>query len=123
MANTPISPKVTAGSAVAAIVGLLLQYANTITPDTFAFLGKGQGLAFMVVTLGVGALAAWSKNDPLRTALTDAVPSKTPTPDPVPEPAPPVVDVPVEAPAEPVAAPAVLLVNTPAASAGAHAAP
>lgn len=67
MANTPISPKVTAGSAVAAIVGLLLQYSVTITPDTFAFLGKGQGLAFMVATLGAGALAAWWKSDPLRT--------------------------------------------------------
>jgi hypothetical protein len=89
MANTPVSPKVTAGASVAAIVGLLLQVGVNITPDTFAFLGAGQGLAFMIVTLGLGALAAWWKTDPLRDV--PAVPDKVspslaavlPTPAPV----------------------------------------
>jgi hypothetical protein len=109
MASTPISPKVTAGSAVAAIIGLLLQYSVTITPDTFAFLGKGQGLAFMVVTLGAGALAAWWKTDPLR---------GTAAPDPVPAALPVVTTVSVES------VPTLIHVDEPApASVGAHAAP
>jgi len=77
MASTPVSPKVTAGAAVAAIVGLLLQYGATITPATFAWLGAGQSLAFTVVTLGVGALAAWWKTDPLRVVPPDIPPAAT----------------------------------------------
>lgn len=73
--NTPVSPKVTAGAAVAALVGLLLQYVTTITPESFAFLGSWEGLAFLVVTLAGGALAAWWKTDPLRVPAAPAAPA------------------------------------------------
>lgn len=66
MAATPISPKVTAGTSIAAILGLLLSYLQVITPESFAFLGRYQGIAFLIVTLAGGALAAWQKSDPLR---------------------------------------------------------
>lgn len=107
MASTPVSPKVTTGAATAAIVGLLLQYANTLTPDMFAFLGKGQGLTFLVVTLALSGLAAWWKTDPLR--VPPAVTTSTPD---VPAPSAlvaPSVSVPAD---EPVTeTPAVLLVH------------
>jgi hypothetical protein len=50
------------------IVGLFLQLTAQLTPDTFAFLGKGEGLAFLVATLAVSAVSAWWKSDPLRDA-------------------------------------------------------
>jgi hypothetical protein len=84
MAVSPVSPKVTAGASTGAVVGLILSYVSTLSPDAFAFLGKYQGLAFLVVTLAGGAVAAWAKSDPLRTV-----------------PAPPVA--PVAAPVVPVA--------------------
>lgn len=116
MANTPVSPKVTAGSAVAAIVGLLLQYSVTITPDTFAFLGKGQGLAFMVATLGAGALAAWWKTDPLRSVpdLEPAMPASLAS----------ILPVATATPVTVESVPGIITVEPPApSSGGAHVAP
>lgn len=78
MATTPTSPKVTAGASTAAIIGLVLSYVTALTPDSFAFLGKYQGLAFLVVTLAAGAFAAWWKTDPLRTVPTDAATTAEP---------------------------------------------
>jgi len=75
MTASPVSPKVTAGAAVAAIVGLLLQVSVSITPDTFSWLGAGQGLAFTLVTLGIGTFAAWWKTDPLRVVPAPEAPA------------------------------------------------
>jgi hypothetical protein len=73
MAVSPVSPKVTAGASTGAVVGLILSYVSTLSPDAFAFLGKYQGLAFLVVTLAGGAVAAWAKSDPLRTVPASPV--------------------------------------------------
>lgn len=83
MSTTPISPKVAAGAFVAAVVGLLLQYLTTLTPDAFAFLGQYQGLAFLFVTLAGGSLAAWWKTDPLRVTSQDPPPEPLPATVPV----------------------------------------
>jgi hypothetical protein len=73
-----ISPKVTAGSATGAIVGLLLSYASSVQPDMFAFLGRWQGFAFLLFTLAVSAGGAWLKNDPLRAPAASVVPESAP---------------------------------------------
>jgi hypothetical protein len=73
-----ISPKVTAGSATGAIVGLLLSYASSVQPDMFAFLGRWQGFAFLLFTLAVSAGGAWLKSDPLRVTSAPVVPDTAP---------------------------------------------
>ncbi|WP_284984317.1 hypothetical protein [Arthrobacter sp. efr-133-TYG-118] len=68
MANTPISPKVSAGANAAAYATLVLTLLDSLAPDSFAFLGKLQPLAYGVVIGGSYALRAWLKADPLRDA-------------------------------------------------------
>ena len=68
MANTPISPKVTAAASVGGLVGMFLSFANAATPEMFSALGKWSYPAFLAVSLGAAIVAAWSKSDPLRDA-------------------------------------------------------
>lgn len=68
MANTPISPKVTAGANAAAYATLLLTLLDSLAPDSLAFLGKLQPIAYGVVIGGSYALRAFLKADPLRDA-------------------------------------------------------
>jgi hypothetical protein len=110
MANTPISPKVIAGANAAGYATLVLTLLDSLAPDSFAFLGKLQPLAYGIVIAGSFALRAFLKADPLREAgaaalaaaeaLTAAASPASDTP-PVPQSAPvaPVANVPAAAPA------------------------
>jgi hypothetical protein len=71
MANTPVSPKVTAGANWAAYATLALTLLSTLTPGSLDFLGKFAPLAYGVVVGATYALGAFLKADPLRQAPAD----------------------------------------------------
>lgn len=66
MANTPISPKVTAAGIAGIIASLLLSVVTLITPDLFAGLGNWSGPAYGLTIAVVTSVAGYLKADPLR---------------------------------------------------------
>lgn len=66
MANTPVSPKVSAGINWGIIATLAVGVLTSITPDMLAGLGPYQSMVFVLVGAGITALRAYLKPDPLR---------------------------------------------------------
>ena len=65
--STPISPKLTHGANFAGYATLGLTILDTLTPDSFSFLGKYAPLAYGAVIGASYALGVYLKEDPLRT--------------------------------------------------------
>lgn len=64
--KTPPSPKFWVPLVTMVGTAVVLGLIEAVTPGLFSFLGQWEGIAYTVVTAGLGATAAWLKTDPLR---------------------------------------------------------
>lgn len=74
MANTPVSPKVTAQTLTGLGLALIIGAINAVTPELFDFMGAWGAVAYAAVVAGGGFLAGYAVRDPLRVPDADATP-------------------------------------------------
>jgi hypothetical protein len=62
-----VSPKVKAGLIWGALATLGIGWLNSVTPADLAWAGPAEPLLFSAIPILIGQIAAWIKEDPLRT--------------------------------------------------------